>query len=456
LFKTIYLYLKLFLRWRSYVWLGAFRRDRQEKRTIIIPDDTVIDVMFLVVDHFEPARRDGDKAVEKVMHWCEKYREMAAAHVDSDGVHPQHSWFYRYDLPTFENIAALSRFVYNGFGEIEFHLHHGNDTPENFHRTIKEGVVWFNRTGAMLSAEENPKKQFAYIAGNWALDNGRRNKKFSGVNNEIEILSSLGCYADFTFPAFSTTAQPQKVNTLYYAKDTPLPKSYNSGVDLEVGKAASGDLMIFQGPLFVDWQNHFVDTAAFESFEPYQVWRPALWEKAHIHVKGRPEWIFIKLHTHGMQSTGTFLSDQFSRLCEDLEKRFKTPRYRLHYVSAREAYNIARAAEAGKKGNAHAYRDFILKQPVNKKILASHPFSLRHYAGERIHFTVPDGDEKSRFEFKESPLQSLGGWISEVDLTFKGQTLLDLKISGKGKGHISCRTDDSPSGEISLPFRWSA
>jgi hypothetical protein len=35
----------------------------------------------------------------------------------------------------------------------------------------------------------------------------------------------------------------------------------------------------------------------------------------------------------------------------------------LHYVTAREMYNIIKAAEAGKDGNPNAWRDFELPVP---------------------------------------------------------------------------------------------
>ncbi|MFT6770581.1 MAG: hypothetical protein ACJARU_000781, partial [Congregibacter sp.] len=35
----------------------------------------------------------------------------------------------------------------------------------------------------------------------------------------------------------------------------------------------------------------------------------------------------------------------------------------LHYVSSREMYNIAKAAEAGNSGNPNDYRDFVLPKP---------------------------------------------------------------------------------------------
>jgi hypothetical protein len=35
----------------------------------------------------------------------------------------------------------------------------------------------------------------------------------------------------------------------------------------------------------------------------------------------------------------------------------------LHYVTAREMYNIAFAAMAGERGNPHEYRDYLLSPP---------------------------------------------------------------------------------------------
>jgi hypothetical protein len=37
-------------------------------------------------------------------------------------------------------------------------------------------------------------------------------------------------------------------------------------------------------------------------------------------------------------------------------------RYRLHYVSAREMYNIVKAAEAGCTGDPSAFRDFEIRR----------------------------------------------------------------------------------------------
>jgi hypothetical protein len=399
--------------------------------------------MFLIVDHFEPAKVDAELSSEKVRNWCERYETITRGHMDSDGIYPQHTWFYRYDFPHIENIRILSEYVFKKFGEIEFHLHHYNDNEENFRKTIREGVEWFNQTGAMLSAENLPQKSFAYIAGNWALDNGQRNASVSGVNTEISILSGLGCYADFTFPAFGEVSQPHMVNTIYYATDTPEPKSYDCGLEIEVGKAANGDLMIFQGPLYIDWKNIFTETAAFESFTRYFSRRIDYWTNAHVHVKGKPEWLFIKLHTHGMQSHEMFLSNELHQLCSDLENRFKAVPFRLHYVSAREAFNIAKAAEAGLNGNPGAYRDYLIKPPVNKKICCNKSYSLRSYSKNRIAFQIENSSTETIVLLDESPVKSIkGNQIEDIELSFKENELIDVHIRGEETCHIEFRENN--------------
>jgi hypothetical protein len=44
-----------------------------------------------------------------------------------------------------------------------------------------------------------------------------------------------------------------------------------------------------------------------------------------------------------------------------LEREYRDkPGSHLHYVTAREFYNIIKAAEAGHTGNPHAYRNYVI------------------------------------------------------------------------------------------------
>ena len=426
------------LRWQCYIWLPGYITNRFSHKREIVPKAKDIHVIFLFVDHFEPSRKEGASGVKKVQDWCEKYHEIVKLHRDSDGISLQHTWFYRYDYPCYECIKILSEYVYKRFGEIEFHFHHGYDTRESFTEKICGGVAWFNQVGAMISAEDKPQMHFGYIAGNWALDNGRRNPALSGVNRELSALRSAGCYADFTFPAFGTNAQPRKVNSIYYAKDTPSPKSYNTGVDVRVGGTPSGDLMLFQGPLYVDWARKYTETAALESFVPYQPERIEYCMRAGIHVIGRPEWIFIKLHTHGIQSRDVVLGNQLNTMLCDLEKRFKAPPYRLHYVTAREAYNIVKAAEAGKQGDPNNFRDFSIPQPANRKMYCDQPYRLEKYSKDHVIIKIESLSNNTVILFKDLPVLSIkGDEIKRVEMVYSVDSIESLQIDGNGRCTVS-------------------
>ncbi len=340
------------VRWKMHIWLPDYiSQVFKGKPAVSGPRH----VMFLFVDHYEPGL--NEKGVALNNQWLNNYRELAGRHKDSYGRKPQHTWFYAYDHKNDGVMPDLARAVYEGYGEIEFHWHHDNDTNQTFPAKLAEGVAWFNRYGALVDG--NGTVAFSFIHGNWSLDNSR-GKTACGVNRELDILKGAGCYADFTFPSFGQVSQPAQINSIYYAADDDGPKSYNRGVPAAVGKKNSKDLMIFEGPLTL------VDYGAFE-LDPYPSRRKVdSWIDANIHVQGRPEWIFIKVFTHGVQSRKVIFSPIADEMFSALEQKYAQGDYRLHYVTAREAYNIVRAAEDGKSGDPDQYRDYEIKPPLNK------------------------------------------------------------------------------------------
>jgi len=441
---------------RCYIWLPGYLRNASLRRRMLDAADGTIDVMVAIVDHFEPSRREGGLGIQRVREWCDAYAKMTGPHRDSDGVAPQHTWFYRYDYPRYECLQILGEYVLDRYGEIEFHLHHGHDTSETFDQKIRDGVDWFNTAGAMWTAEERPRKSFAYIAGNWALDNGRRNDAMSGVNNELEILAGAGCYADFTFPAYAVNAQPRQINSIYYATDTPEPKSYDTGKPMTVGGQAEGHLTIFEGPTYIDWRAWHIEHASLETWAPYLPRRLNYWLNAGVHVEGRPEWLFVKLHTHGMQSREMFLGDQLDRMYSDLEAHCKNGRYRLHYVTAREAYNIAKAAEAGKSGDPNQYRDFLIPRPVNRVLYCDAPYRVDTVSSSRVRIEVVVPEGATTVRFRDRPVSSIvGNGIAKVELEHDGDVVRRLRVDGSGSCAVhvaSGATSGIPSGKIPLPY----
>ena len=69
------------------------------------------------------------------------------------------------------------------------------------------------------------------------------------------------------------------------------------------------------------------------------------------------------MHTHGaIEHTATSLLGAGGRaMHEALAAR--TRRAKLHYVTARELYNVARAAMDGKVGEPGEYYDYVVKPP---------------------------------------------------------------------------------------------
>jgi hypothetical protein len=417
---------------RVHPWLADYLQHHRSFDRARFGPDQEIDIMVLVVDHFEPGDRDGPvAAAESVSDWCANYREIAANHRDADGRMPQHTWFYRAEYPNYECIRVLSEYCYHGCGEIEFHLHHGFDTHASFCDKLAAGVAFFNQVGAMLSLEPVPKKRFGYIAGNWALDNGVGDDTKSGCNTELRALRDAGCYADFTFPALGSKAQPQTINSIYYATDTPGPKSYNTGRDVAVGAEPVGDLMLIQGPLSLVWSKGCIDDGAIESYRPPSPSRLHTWLKANVHVQGRPNWIFVKLHCHGMQSKdvwqGRALNETIAAMC----KEWNTHPFRLHFVTAREAYNIVKAAELGKDGDPNEYRDFIIPPPANTRIYCDKPWHLQAFSPERVALRSLDSKECLSATFHGLPIESVAGRIDTMDISLRDDRA-DVRVTGDG------------------------
>jgi len=132
--------------------------------------------------------------------------------------------------------------------------------------------------------------------------------------------------------------------------------------------------MIFQGPLTINWHDwRFGWHPTIENGEignsrthddPKRI---DCWINQHIHVKGRPDWIFVKVFCHGGQDYDAVLSEQSDKMHFYLESNYNDgENYQLHYVTAREAYNIIKAAEEGKSGNPNQYRDHIIMPPYNR------------------------------------------------------------------------------------------
>lgn len=336
-------------------------------------------IIFCIGDHFEPKWKNADPDTEKkrVERWVEKYPTLASVHRDSNGRPVQHTWFYAVEEYNPQCVDSLNKLCSQGYGEIELHLHHGNDTPEGLRLKLAKAKTEFSRHGVFKTRDVTPRDAFGFIHGNWALNNARQGVHLCGVDNELKILRDAGCYADFSLPSAPHESQTRQINSIYYARDIPgKRKSHDKGIAVEVRGEENGDLMLIQGPLALNWKRRKfglfpgIENGCIQQSSPGTPDRIDLWVRQHIHVQGRPEWFFIKLYCHGTQEVDedSLLGAGAHRMFSYLEKKYNDgDHYMLHYVTAREMYNIVKAAEEGHTGSPFLYKDHIIKPYLNMR-----------------------------------------------------------------------------------------
>jgi hypothetical protein len=336
------------------------------------PGETV-HMLLCIADHFEPKLGSAPpaRAAARVRRWVEEYPKQFAEFHDSDGRPPRHTFFYPAEEYEPEYLDALANLCGQGFGEVEIHLHHDNDSPDKLRKTLIEfRQLLAERHGLLARDRGSGEVKYAFIHGNWALDNSRRDGRYCGVNNELDILRETGCYADMTLPSSPHESQTCKINSIYYAVGRPgRSKSHNRGVDVGRGSKPERGLMLIQGPLTLDWSRRIrgllprIENACIQGSQPPGEHRLANWLRARVQVPSRPDWFFVKLHTHGANENNmpVLLGEPMVGFHRHLRERAETDSaFRFHYVTAREMYNLARAAESGWKGSVAEARDFEL------------------------------------------------------------------------------------------------
>ena len=329
-------------------------------------------LFFAICDHFEPYWGNATEvqARKRLGTWINEYPKIAAKYKDADGHTLKYSFFYPEEEYKKQDLDILSDFCRSGWGEVEVHLHHHNDTSDNLRRTLLDYKKRLHEVHGQLSVNKVTQEiSYGFIHGNWALDNSRPDGKWCGVNDEITILQETGCFADFTMPSAPCTTQTRKVNSIYHAIDDPRkPKSHDWGMEAVVGTKQKGLLMI-QGPLglrcsgnLLHWK---IENGGLQGNNPPTKSRIEYWLNRNIHITGFEHGVFVRLYTHGTQEgvmDMLFSKDGFEQLFSGLETLTAEKGVALHYLSARELTNIVIAAEDGQTHYSPEMRNHLLLQ----------------------------------------------------------------------------------------------
>ena len=351
-----------------HLWVGGWLRDRAFKAALPrVEGDRHL--LFCVCDHFEPlhGRAPADVARARVSVWRRGLPELVRSFRDSSGRQPRHTFFYpgeEYDPALVEPLAEL---VQAGLAEVEVHLHHDGDTRASLRERLLDTVGLLDAHGLVPRRAGEP--AWSFVHGNWSLANGRRDGRWCGVDDELSLLHEVGCYADFTFPSAPDPCQPSVVNSIYFARDASIRRAYGRAEPVRVGSPARRSVLLVQGPLAITRRARAlalrIEAAALSSSDPPTVARLAAWVDQWVHVRGRPEWTFVKLHSHGApeKNARTMLGDEMAALHEALGRLASEGTWRVHYATAREMYNVVRAAMDGKRGSPQAYFDYLVPPP---------------------------------------------------------------------------------------------
>jgi hypothetical protein len=340
-----------------------------------------VHLIFALADHFEPSFNPNGtgksysrlEQCRRLKRWCREYPNALARWRDVDGWPLRHTYFYPAEQYDNDQIKLLAEHCHEGWGEIEIHLHHGIDHPdtsENTRRRIMEFRDALASEGCLSFEHGQGKPRFAFVHGNWALANSAGGR-WCGVDNELAILSDTGCYADLTLPSAPHMSQVAKINALYECS-IPLGQRapHRRGRDLTLGRLPRVFPLIIQGPLMLNSSVRkmlffpSIENAEISNSNPATCGRLRLWRKAGITVRGRPDWVFIKLHTHGMdpRARDALIGPPMQRFLDSLlNPQGDKIVDHVHFVTAREMVNIALAACDGCEGNPGKYRDYIFQ-----------------------------------------------------------------------------------------------
>jgi hypothetical protein len=328
-------------------------------------------VIFSMCDHYEPlwGHAGAGQGRERVDRWERDYPVLASEFRDADGRPPQHTFFFPGEQYSEDYLSALARLVRARLGEVEVHLHHDGDDAAKLERDIRAYLRAYAAHG-LLSRDAGGRVRYGFIHGNWCLANSRRDGRYCGVDSELQVLFDTGCYADFTFPSAPDETQPGIVNQIYWpAGDVRQARAHERGHRARVGHVMADRILMVQGPLALARRDNGrgirIEGSAVTANDPATARRVSDWVAQGIHLEGRPDWIFVKVHTHGApESQAASLLGEPGRAMHRALGRFNDGKdFVLHYVTAREMFNIALAGMDGGRGDPNDWRDYRLPPP---------------------------------------------------------------------------------------------
>lgn len=337
------------------IWLLPYLKDRLQRT---LRTGRPKRAWVSITDHYEPLYMNPthETALRRVGHWRDKWPRIADdAPRDASGQRPQYSFFYpqeEYRRDLMEGVAEMVRY---GVGDVEVHLHHDAEQRDSFIEKVSEFCRRLSQDHGLLHQIDGH-TVFAFIHGNWALDNSRPDGRYCGLTGEIKLLRDLGCYADFTMPSAPSPTQSRIVNKIYWCTSNASgqPRSFDKGVEATPGGGERGDLLMITGPLGVRFGKNLkprLENGEIACYDMPTAARVSHWFDLAPAIGDD---LFIKLYTHGAQERhlepllGGGFRDLFLWFAEEADRRG----IELHWATAWQMYQAVQSLINGNKDAA--------------------------------------------------------------------------------------------------------
>ena len=330
-------------------------------------------IFVAICDHFDP--HPPMSTWESVVRWRDEYPPLVAPFRDAEGRSPRHTFFYPMEMYQERDLHLLLDLCGRSGSEIEVQLHHDGDTEETLRAQLRTAIDRLVGHGC-LAVDGDGRTRFGFVHGNWALANCRPDGRWCGVPTELGLLRALGCYADFTFPSAPSRTQPRSVNRIGYATECGSPAALDRLTPAAAGRTGAwrrreDSLLLVEGPLAPDWSNRKwgmlprIENSDLTGVHPPSPARARRWVAQRIHVEGRPDHVFVKLHTHGADTPNldTMLGEPIAAMHRFLTTTLvEETGAALHYVTAREMVNVIHALEDELTSPPSEWFDYWLKR----------------------------------------------------------------------------------------------
>jgi hypothetical protein len=320
---------------------------------VLFPRDIVVALMFV----YEPSVDSGG-----MRDLLKMFASLAAEHTDSDGRKFQLTFACPGRDTDSTTLYMLTDYCRRGLGEVEYLIPWDYSSEVSMRDELGQGLRFFNSRGWMSTV--GSEIRFAVVGEGRGDERGG-----DDFRKQASVLSDLGCYADMSFPGARNSLQQSSVNTMFMVSSADYDP-YNESDELRAGRLGKGGLLVVEGPFLIDWTDWrftlrpYVEDGYLSPETPPDPGRVDSWVRANVHVIGQPNWIFVKLTIGGLSNAASAqsLGHSFDQSLMYLEEVYNdSEMYRLHYVTAREMYNVAMAAQALQNGDAGLFRDYLIE-----------------------------------------------------------------------------------------------